>query len=116
MNEISSDRLTAGDLPDTGEQTEVAEFAHTFDGYRHFGEGYEERLNAIRRRWKADGTLPDDLDDLRACLFLSTVASALSSSTTSSRLGRRRTPRPRGGPREDHSGTPRAGALQAGAC
>ena len=70
MNEISSDRLSAGDLPDTDDQTEVAEFAHTFDGYRHFGEAYEEGLGAVRGRWKSDGSLPEDIDALRACLFL----------------------------------------------
>ena len=72
MNELPTDRLTAADLPDPVDSTQVAEFAHTFDGYRHFGGTHEaiERMEAVRRRWEQDGTLPADLDDLRACLFL----------------------------------------------
>ena len=70
MRETPSDRLTVAELPDLSDSVQVAEFAHTFDGYRHFGEAYEERLSALRRRWESDGALPDDLDDLRACLFL----------------------------------------------
>lgn len=70
MRETPSDRLAREDLPDRSDSIQVAEFAHTFDGYRHFGDAYEERLTAIRRRWEQDGTLPDDIDDLRACLFL----------------------------------------------
>ena len=70
MRETPSDRLTVADLPDPNDSTAVVESAHTFDGYRHFGERYEERLSAARGRWEADEVLPVDLDDLRACLFL----------------------------------------------
>ena len=70
MNEVPSNRLSPAELPDRGDSTQVAEFAHTFDGYRHFGESYEERMVAVRRRWESSGTLPAELDDLRACLFL----------------------------------------------
>ncbi len=70
MKEVPSHELTVADLPDPENQPEVAEFAHTFDGYRHFADRYEERMSVVRQRWEADGTLPDDLDDLRACLFL----------------------------------------------
>ena len=70
MKETPSHQLTAADIPDPEDRSALAEFAHTFDGYRHFSERYEERMNAVRERWEADGTLPDDLDDLRACLFL----------------------------------------------
>jgi hypothetical protein len=69
VNEVPSHQLTVADLPDPEDRSRLAEFAHTFDGYRHFGEGYEERMNAMRERWETEGTLPDDLDDLRACLF-----------------------------------------------
>jgi hypothetical protein len=48
----------------------IAEFAHTFDGYAHFGERWGERYNAVRQRWSETGELPDDIDDLRACLFV----------------------------------------------
>jgi hypothetical protein len=70
MNEVPSNRLSAADLPDRNGSTQVAEFAHTFDGYRHFGESFEERMDEVRKRWESNGTLPDKLDDLRACLFL----------------------------------------------
>ena len=70
MKEVPSDQLTVADLPDPEDRSKLAEFAHTFDGYRHFADRYEERMSAVRQRWETDGTLPDDLDDLRACLFL----------------------------------------------
>lgn len=48
---------------------QIAEFAHTFDGYAHFGEQWSERFNTARERFVETGDLPVDLDDLRACLF-----------------------------------------------
>lgn len=48
----------------------IADFAHTFDGYAHFGEEWGERFNAVRERYFESGELPDAIDDLRACLFL----------------------------------------------
>ena len=63
---IPSSDLSAADVP-TGA---LSEFADSFDGYRHFGEHHIERANAIRSRWEDAGELPEDVDDLRACLFI----------------------------------------------
>jgi len=71
MNELPTEKLAAAHLPEPG-SAQLAEFAHTFDGYRHFG-GLEpaiERMEDARRRWEADSTLPDRIDDIRACLFI----------------------------------------------
>jgi hypothetical protein len=65
------DELRLRDVPTTNAPSEqIAEFAHTFDGYAHFGEDRGERFNAARERYFASGELPHDLDDLRGCLFL----------------------------------------------
>lgn len=59
------DDLPAIDAP----WEQIAEFAHTLNGYAHFGEQWGERFNAIRERYFETGALSGDLDDLRACLF-----------------------------------------------
>lgn len=65
------DGLTLGDVPRVdGPWQEINEFAHTFDGYAHFGEAWGERFNAVRQDYVANGQLPAAIDDLRACLFL----------------------------------------------
>jgi hypothetical protein len=62
--------LELRDVPATSAPWEqLAEFAEGFDGYSHFGENWEERVNAVRERYLAGGDLPDDLADLRGCLF-----------------------------------------------
>jgi len=63
--------LTDADLAEPA-SPELTDFAHTFDGYRHFGglEAAIARMEGVRRRWEAEGTLPDEVDDLRVCLFL----------------------------------------------
>lgn len=48
----------------------IADFARTFDGYAHFGEAWGERFNAVHESYFETEELPDDVDDLRACLFL----------------------------------------------
>jgi hypothetical protein len=53
---------------------EIAAFSATFDGYTHFGEPLGARFNEVRDRFAAIGDLPDDVDDLRACLFLESGA------------------------------------------
>jgi len=62
-------RLDDIPLPDAPWE-QIAEFAHTFNGYAHFGEAWGARFNAVRERYFETEELPDDLDDLRACLFL----------------------------------------------
>lgn len=49
---------------------EIAKFAHTFDGYAHFGEAWGERVNGYLTAYEDRGELPDDVEDLRACLYL----------------------------------------------
>lgn len=49
---------------------EIAEFAMTFDGYGYF-DGMDDPVRAaVGAQWMADGTLPDDVDLLRAILFV----------------------------------------------
>ena len=63
--------LRISDIPTVDAPWEqIAEFAHTFDGYAHFGSDWGEHLSAVRERYFATGDLPSDLDDLRGCLFL----------------------------------------------
>ncbi len=63
--------LTSRDVPDPrAEFDDVVVFAYTYDGYARFGmEGCGALANATVARFLADRTLPDDLDELRACLF-----------------------------------------------
>jgi len=63
--------LRRDDVPAPDAEWErIAEFAHTFDGYAHFGEHWGERFNVVRERFLETGELPAEVDDLRACLFL----------------------------------------------
>jgi ADP-ribosylglycohydrolase len=61
-------RLDDVPTPD-GPWDRISEFAHTFNGYAHFGENWGERVSAVRDRYFETDALPDDIDDLRACLF-----------------------------------------------
>jgi hypothetical protein len=73
-----------GDVPRVdGPWQEINEFAHTFDGYAHFGEAWGARFNAVRQDYVANGQLPADIDDLRACLFLEFRGIASPGATTS---------------------------------
>jgi hypothetical protein len=75
MELIPSDKLTVDMLPGTDAGREAfIKFAYTFDGYELFeGETAVEKCGAFANQasaaFKADGTLPDSLDELRACLF-----------------------------------------------
>lgn len=51
------------------EWPEVATFALTFDGYAALGKSCGDLANDVRRRWDAARELPDDLSQLRGCLF-----------------------------------------------
>lgn len=89
-----------------------AAFAHTFNGYEHFGESWGERLNEARSNWEETGELPAEIDDLRACLFLKDLAG--------NRMARRKTwtftvrlRRGRPGPRTPRAGSPARGAGSA---
>lgn len=49
---------------------ELPRFAMTFDGYAFYGERWAEIMHARREEWERGGTLPRDVDALRALLFL----------------------------------------------
>ena len=63
--------LTRADVPATrAEFDDIVRFAYTFDGYARFGlEGCGELANGTLAHFLATRNLPDDLDELRACLF-----------------------------------------------
>lgn len=63
--------LTRAEVPSLrAEFDDVIAFAYTYDGYARYGlEGCGELANATLTRFLADRALPDDLDELRACLF-----------------------------------------------
>jgi len=72
---IPSDKLTVDMLPGPDADREAfIKFAHTFYGYQLFeGATAIEKCSQLASRasaaYKADGTLPGSLDELRACLF-----------------------------------------------
>lgn len=63
--------LAPWDIPEEGcEYDDIAKFAMTFGGYGYF-DGMDDPVRAaVGRQWMADGTLPDDIDLLRAILFV----------------------------------------------
>jgi hypothetical protein len=62
--------LTRDDVPDPRADFEdIVAFAYGFDGYARFGlEGCGELANRTLKAYLRDRRLPDDLDELRACL------------------------------------------------
>lgn len=64
---ISNDVLKRAQVPPAGAPWEAIEaFALTFDGYAAFG----NTLGPLAEQHRKAGTVPTDLDELRACLFL----------------------------------------------
>ncbi len=63
--------LTRDDVPDPRADFEdIVAFAYGFDGYARYGvEGCGDLANRALRRFLDDRRLPDDLDELRACLY-----------------------------------------------
>lgn len=62
--------LTAADIPAEGcDYGAIERFAHTFNGYAYFDGDDDPRRMEIGAQWMQDGTLPADLDLLRAVLF-----------------------------------------------
>lgn len=63
--------LTRDDVPDPrAEFDEVVRFAYGFDGYARFGvQGCGDLANRTLAAYLRDRRLPDDLDELRGCLF-----------------------------------------------
>lgn len=63
--------LTADHFPRRGAGLEdIIRFAYTFDGYAHYGmEACAALANAALSAYYHHETLPDDLTELRACLF-----------------------------------------------
>ena len=58
---------------DAGEAA-LFEFANTYNGYGVHGPQLGPLTERVKAAWERDGTLPDDLDDLRGCLFLTARA------------------------------------------
>ena len=48
---------------------DIAEFALTFDGYEALGDRTGDLANATKYKWTETRALPDDLVELRSCLF-----------------------------------------------
>jgi hypothetical protein len=66
---VSNGRLLPEQVPAKGAAWEVVEeFALTYDGYAYWSDLVELAARVVQR-WTRDGTLPDDLGMLRACLF-----------------------------------------------
>lgn len=64
---IPNDVLKRAQVPPPGASWDAIEaFALTFDGYAAFG----NKLGELAEKHRAAGTVPTDLDELRACLFL----------------------------------------------
>jgi hypothetical protein len=63
--------LTRDDVPDPRADFEaIVAFAYGFDGYARFGlEACGTLANRVLATYLAERRLPDDLDELRACLF-----------------------------------------------
>ena len=63
--------LTRDDVPDPRADFEdVVAFAYGFDGYAHYGlAACGELANRTLATFLAERRLPDDLDELRACLY-----------------------------------------------
>lgn len=72
MTEISNTVLKLDSLPQSrADWPEINKFAHTFNGYEHWGsfEKCGEIANQILEEYKASGELSANLTELRTCLF-----------------------------------------------
>jgi len=72
MEEIANTDLTESDLPTSDAQwREIGRFALSFNGYEHWGsfEKCAAAANRWRHAYRAEGSLPDSLTELRTCLF-----------------------------------------------
>ena len=72
MNEIHNSKLKVQVIPQPGAGwVEISGFAHSFNGYEHWGsfEKCGDVANSIRDVYKASGELSTNLTDLRTCLF-----------------------------------------------
>lgn len=68
--EIRNTDLTPSAVPDTPADTARLEtLALSFDGYAHWGDRCASLAEAAAAAFRANRSLPDDLSDLRACLF-----------------------------------------------
>ena len=69
---VRDEDLTQADLPPPdADEDEIQAFALTTNGYRGLGsfEACAQLAGAALGRWRADGSLPVTLADLRCCLF-----------------------------------------------
>lgn len=75
MEEIPNSALKDNMLPERSSNwPEISSFAHTFNGYEHWGsfEKCGNIANIILEEYKTSGKLPAKLTDLRTCLFFET--------------------------------------------
>lgn len=71
INVIATEELDPATFPKRGASLdELVKFAYTFDGYAHFGmEACAELANSALSAYYHNEVLPDDITDLRACMF-----------------------------------------------
>ena len=71
MDEIASQDLRITDIPDPVDFQGILRFAHTYDGYQNFAGSAEcgDFANKFSNQYHENKTLPEDLTDLRTCLF-----------------------------------------------
>jgi hypothetical protein len=68
-NAVPNGMLSVEDVPRAEAPWEsVEEFALTYDGYAYWSD-ISELASRTVRTWTHDGTMPEDLDSLRGCLF-----------------------------------------------
>ncbi len=68
--EIRNAELTPSVVPASAtDGKDVETFALSFDGYAHWGDRCGSLAEAAASAFHAQGALPSDLSDLRACLF-----------------------------------------------
>jgi hypothetical protein len=48
---------------------EIAKYPHTSNGYEYFGDDWAAGFKVVRERFFETDELPDEVDELRACLF-----------------------------------------------
>ena len=71
VNPVANSDLKAADFPGRGVTFDVLRsFAYTFDGYAAYGmEACAKLANDALSAYYHDETLPEDINELRACLF-----------------------------------------------
>ena len=71
MKEIANYQLRPTDVPAGARGYAWGDFAISFDGYGFFGsfDACAERARSVEASWLESAELPNDLSELRGCLF-----------------------------------------------